>query len=111
MGHPAISDHPSFLCLVRADAGQLRRALRPVAAEIAQRTLRVLQTAAFLEHQSYLFQSSDLSLAAPLGSPRQCAASLSDAARFRRSAAPAERLSGFVRAGGGAASMVRSEET
>src|SRR5580698_2159497 len=82
LGHRAVFGHSPLLCMVRAHSGELRGALRPRPPEIAERALRGMQTAAFLEHQPYLFESPDFPPSAPLRSPCQRAAPLPDAARF-----------------------------
>src|SRR5579859_6921733 len=107
LDHGALSHHPSFLRLVWPHAGELCGALRAFATEIAERPVRDLQAAPFVEHQSYLFQPADFSSAAPLGPSCQRPAALPDSARFRRSAAPAQRLSGLFRTGRPAPAVVK----
>src|SRR6185436_8080486 len=109
LDHGAVPADPSFLCLVRADAGELRRALRTAAPEAGERALRADGAAPFLEHEPHLFEPDLVPPAAPLGPSRQRAAAVSGVARFRQTAAPAQRLPGQLRPRGDPAAVVPGE--
>ena len=93
----ALHPRPSFHRLVRADPGELRRALRAPAPEARRRALRAVRAAPFVEHQPHCLEPAHLPPAAALGPSRQSDAALPVATRLQGSAAPAERLSGHVR--------------
>ena len=77
--------------------------------KLAERPLRAAGAAPFLEHEPHLLEPDLVPPAAPLRSSRQRAAALPGAARLRRPAAPAERLSGQLRPRDDSAAVVQGD--
>ena len=80
MAGSAVHSRASFHRLVRADAGQLCRALWAAAPKTAERPLSARRAAPFVEHQPHLLEPADVPPAAPFRPPRQSDEALSGAA-------------------------------
>jgi hypothetical protein len=95
------------VAVVWVDAGELCRALWPLAPEVAERALRGGAAAPFVEHEPHRVEPALVPPAAPFGPSRERAQAVPGAAQLPRPAAPAERLSGVLRARRNPAALVR----
>ena len=92
-----------------AELGQLHRALRPAARQAAQRPLRALPAAPFVEQQPHLLELDAVPPAAPFRPPCAPDAPLPVAAPLRQPADAAQRLHGRVPGGLPAAAVVPAD--